>query len=209
MKKYKLNDIQNQLIGVLKIGIEEFYNNDAESLFSQEIANGKDIDERAMVGCIYRYMYANLNNVCYPHIDIEYNRMQRLNKDEVDKSISLCSNCRNEEMKKGGITCYEYAKTVREVMENVASNEDEISMRPDIIIHRRNSGDNGLIVEFKKLGKTIKYDKAKVAYATCKFSPLHYKIGAVVQLGKKCATVYTYSDGKIVGETRIGRNGGL
>jgi hypothetical protein len=148
MKKYKLKEEQAQLINILEIGIRKFYENDSDFLFSQKVIKGKDIDERAMVGCIYRYMYKELNNSFYPHIDIEYNRMQRLNKDEVDKSIDLCGGCPNKEKKGGGLICYEYAKILRKKMEDDL--DKEIPMRPDIIIHKRNTGNNGLIVDFKK-----------------------------------------------------------
>jgi hypothetical protein len=206
MKKYKLKEEQAQLINILEIGIRKFYENDSMFLFSQEVMKGKDIDERAMVGCIYRYMHKELNISFYPHIDIEYNRMQRLNKYEVDKSIDLCGRCPNKEKKGGGVTCYDHAKTLREKIEK--DQDKEISMRPDIIIHERNTAHNGLIVEFKKLGKDIEYDRIKVAYATCKYSPLHYIVGAVVQLYKDRAKVYIYDNGRVVDEITIVGDGG-
>ena len=47
------------------------------------------IDERAMVGCIYRYMHELLAKRCvkFPHIDIEYNRMMKLMEGMEDEKI--------------------------------------------------------------------------------------------------------------------------
>lgn len=210
MKDGKEKDKKNLII-ILMRGVEKFYQKDAAQLFSllgtEKYDNGKDIDERAMVGCIYRYMHEALEfkKNRFPHIDIEYNRMQRINGDEVDKLIVLCSGCENRDAKKGDMSCYMYAKKLKNEIKGNTSNKD-ISIRPDIIIHERNTSNNGLMIEFKKLNGSINYDNVKVCYATCQTSPLHYLVGAVVQLYKKSADMHIYDNGKVIG-TVVFENG--
>lgn len=96
-----LNDIDTEsraLIRLLIFGIKKFYKQDSEALFGHG-DSPRHIDERAMVGCIYRYMYEVLAKRCveFPHIDIEYNRMMKLkegmNEEEMRKEINPCSTC--------------------------------------------------------------------------------------------------------------------
>jgi len=190
---------QKLLINRLFSGIEEFYKRDAEQLFGHG-KKKKNIDERAMVGCIYRYMYETFPKICenFPHIDIEYNRMLNLNKQEVEKALISCGKCKNREVQKGGLSCVAYANELKKRLRDRNSDNDSIGIRPDIIVHKRNHPENGLVVEFKKLNGDVSYDELKVRYATCSHSPLHYIIGAVVRLRRSNAVVDIYQSGSFV-----------
>ena len=192
---------QESLVKMLSCGIEKFYKRDAEQLFGHG-KKKKNIDERAMVGCIYRYMYESFHNACerFPHIDIEYNRMLNLKKDEVEKSLISCKCCKCVEKVKGGMSCATYANELKKRLSGHDSVKDTIGVRPDIIVHKRNHPDNGLVVEFKKLNGDVSYDKLKVRYATCSYSPLHYVVGAIVRLRHSNAHVEIYKLGQRVGK---------
>lgn len=186
------------LINLLIFGIEEFYKQDSEALFGHGDCP-RHVDERAMVGCIYQYMYQCLGKRCFkfPHIDIEYNRMLKLkegmNEEEMEKEINPCSTCDKTDDK---IDCIARKDAFKKWMEELKSKKDSKGIRPDIVVHERNESNNGLIVEFKKLKGDVSYDVQKVLYATCHRSPLHYIVGAVVRLQQNNAKVDVYQDGK-------------
>lgn len=190
------------LIKLLIFGIKKFYGQDAEALFGHGDCP-MHIDERAMVGCIYRYMYQGLAKRCveFPHIDIEYNRMMKLkegmNEEEMGKEINPCSTCDKTDDR---IDCIARKDAFKKWMEELKSKKDSKGIRPDIVVHERNGSNNGLIVEFKKLKGDVSYDVQKVRYATCHRSRLHYIVGAVVRLQQKNAEVDVYQDGMFVGE---------
>ena len=82
--------MRNKYLTILSEALKRFYVNDAKSLFG----NNKQIDERAMVGCIYRYMWNILEQqkslvgqIC--DIDIEYDRMNGCHGDEIKKHMSI------------------------------------------------------------------------------------------------------------------------
>lgn len=190
------------LIKLLIFGIKKFYKQDSEALFG----HGKcpmHIDERAMVGCIYRYMHELLAKRCvkFPHIDIEYNRMMKLMEgmedEEIKKEINPCNTCDKTDDKQD---CVAMKDIFQKWMEELKSKKDSKGIRPDIVVHERNESNNGLVVEFKKLKGDVSYDEQKVRYATCHRSPLHYIVGAVVRLQQKNAEVDVYQDGMFVGE---------
>lgn len=190
------------LIKLLIFGIKKFYEQDAEALFGHGDCP-KHIDERAMVGCIYRYMYQRNSKRCvrFPHVDIEYNRMMKLMEgmedEEIKKEIDPCDICDKTDDKQD---CVAMKDVFQKWMEELKSKKDNKGIRPDVIIHERNKSNNGLIVEFKKLNGNVSYDVQKVRYATCHRSPLHYIVGAVVRLQQKNAEVDVYQDGMFVGE---------
>ena len=176
---------------ILSEAIKRFYLNDAKSLFGEN----KQIDERAMVGCIYRYMWYMLEQqaikdvkVC--DIDVEYDRMEGTHGKEIRKHISImdcCSLCKYKE------SCIEVIK------KHMKENKNNYDFRPDIILHTRgiNSQDgNFLDIEIKKENSGIerkKFDEAKVRYCTCTKAPLRYKIGVIVLLSEKGASMKIYA----------------
>ena len=89
-------------IEILLDALREFYRKDAEKLFDDK----KAIDERAMVGCVYRYMWCKLQQLgeLDVDIDIEYNRSSNdYSGMDQEKGIVLCGAgehskpCLNEE----------------------------------------------------------------------------------------------------------------
>lgn len=199
-EKKILKDIDlefKSLVKLLIFGIKKFYKQDSEALFGY----GKcpmHIDERAMVGCIYRYMHELLAKRCvkFPHIDIEYNRMMKLMEgmedEEIKKEIDPCNTCDKTDDK---LDCVAMEDVFQKWMEELKSKKDSKGIRPDIVVHERNESNNGLIVEFKKLKGDVSYDEQKVRYATCHRSPLHYIVGAVVRLQQNNAEVEVYQNG--------------
>ena len=141
------------LIGALVL----FTRNDAEDLFNEK----KDVDERSMVGCVYRYMYcAHIMNLCgstQPDIDIEYDRMRIDGERFGSKTFSLCYSPKVTCVEEQRIKCNELIGRGKWCSE--CDNPCEKYVRPDLIIHTRNSdlGDgNGMVVEFKR-NKNKKY----------------------------------------------------
>lgn len=197
------------LIKLLIFGIKKFYKQDSEALFGHEDCP-RHVDERAMVGCIYRYMYQGLAKRCFkfPHIDIEYNRMLGLKEEEIEKAIAPCGSCDRIGNK---LDCIVELEVFQRWMADLKSKKDSKGIRPDIVVHERNESNNGLIVEFKKLKGDVSYDEKKVRYATCHRSPLHYIVGAVVRLQQNNAEVDVYQDGKpkckfLVSQHGLGNN---
>ena len=74
-------------------------------------------------------------------------------------------------------------------------NNSLYSIRPDIIIHKRNSPlglDNYLVAEFKKVPvdeSDDSFDRAKIRWNTCRNSLLQYENGLVVHLSKNSAQI--------------------
>ena len=185
------------LIKLLMYGIKKFYEQDSEALFGHGNCP-RHIDERAMVGCIYRYMYQGLAKRCinFSHIDIEYNRMLGLNTDGIEKAIVPCEKCKREG---ASSVCTAKDGVFQQWLTDLKSQKDYKGIRPDIIVHNRNQLNqfsNGLIVEFKKLDGDLTFDEQKVRYATCHYSRLHYIVGAVVRLKQNNAEVEVYQNGK-------------
>lgn len=185
------------LITLLIFGIKKFYKQDSEALFGHG-DSPRHIDERAMVGCIYRYMYQGLAKRCvnFSHIDIEYNRMLGLKTDGIEKAIVPCEKCKREG---ASSVCIAKDGVFQQWLTDLKSQKDYKGIRPDIIVHNRNQLNrfsNGLIVEFKKLDGDLTFDEQKVRYATCHYSRLHYIVGAVVRLKQNNAEVEVYQNGK-------------
>lgn len=193
------------LIDILVFGLKKFYKTDAEALFG----HGEDpihINEQAMVGCVYRYMYGKLNTAVssFPHIDIEYNRMLGMYEDEIEKAIHRCGKCKVPNRQ---FECIAMEDVYLKWIADLKSKKDYKGIRPDIIVHERNKPNNGFIIEFKKMDFNMTYDVQKVRYATCHCSPLHYIIGAVVRLKQSNAEVEIYQDGESKCEFSVSRKG--
>ena len=176
------NSTKEMYINLLVNALQQFYVRDAKALFRDKV-----IDERAMVGCIYRYMWCEIvRKNMDGEIDIEYDRMLESDGNTCHKCIDgMPANCDGCNLKCGNI-----------LFEKKNRKEDyEYNFRPDIIIHHRNknaAGDNIMVVEVKKEYSSDElrdFDKAKVSWCTCSKGFLRYGIGVFVVLHAKCATV--------------------
>jgi len=190
------------LIGALVL----FARNDAESLFDSK----KDVDEKAMAGCVYRYMFCaclmKLFESTQPNIDIEYDRMRVVGKGLVSKYFTRClepkESCKSRQHK----ACNDFIKNHGKVCDKCAQYEKRI--RPDLIIHERNlelGSGNDMIVEFKR-DNVDSCDDIKIAYSTCSRGTLKYKIGAKVTLSSVSQKVELYKDSDKVDELNVSRS---
>ena len=193
--------------------IWRFYKNDVRSLFGVEV-----VDERAMVGCIYRYVWNEHKARAWSvqDIDIEYNRMK--DDELVDKQKSIrgivlekcirmekCDQLRN------------FAIKLATEMKSITSDGLLRIFRPDLIIHNRgNNGiaNNGLIVEFKKEkekgvnSEDAKLDHAKLLFMTChQAGCMQFKLGALVMLREEYADVGVYRGGKVIVGYKVDESG--
>ena len=190
-------------IEILINALQKFYSFDAKQLFDEE----KTIDERAMVGCVYRYMWCQLQQIgdSIVDIDIEYNRKPSdYNGKDREKGIVLC------EAEQQTNRC-PHLKSCREILrkEMLAKKKetDRLSFRPDIIIHVRNHSQNFMHIEFKKCSRDGKllnksgvvFDMAKVRYSTCQKLDYKYDEGVVVLLGENGFSAVQFRDGRLVG----------
>ena len=187
-----MDEKSEKYIELLCEALQMFYKNDAEALFFDAMPIG----ERAMVGCVYRYLWALRYSPRYdklePDVDIEYDRMQKQAQNDtsylrkvLDCSCTECLNyssgCWNEIKKripKHNCTCGKRLK----------------NFIPDLIIHKRNvrEGKNGLIVEFKKEGEDLEWDKLKVQFCSCPKSNFKYTVGALVVVDKASCEIEVY-----------------
>ena len=178
------------LIKLLIFGIKKFYGQDAEALFGHGDCP-MHIDERAMVGCIYRYAWCCIKQKGLDYdIDIEYDRMYGRNEGLVKKSIDLATECGTDSCRR------ECLLLIKNMIEKKWKRKNRLySIRPDLIIHKRNSSvgqDNYLVVEFKKVPvdkSDDKFDRAKIRWNCCRSSLLRYKVGLIVRLGEKEAQI--------------------
>lgn len=211
------NKNQGQYIDLLCRALQLFYENDATALFDQPQETtksespryGKIVNERAMVGCVYRYMWCMMQQQIFEipefDIDIEYDRMIKGESGYYEKEISYkCErvNCNRRS------NCIKVIVGEIQKRENPSSPEGGLgaavdvvraSVRPDIIVHNRNKSgqpNNGLVVEFKKehnkfRAGDIMFDMARLCYFTCQseYTRFHYKIGAMVVLRHEYADV--------------------
>ena len=190
-------------IKILINALQMFYSLDAKKLFDEE----KTIDERAMVGCVYRYMWCQLQQRgdSMVDIDIEYNRKSDdyEGKDR-EKGIVLCEAEQQSNRCPHSESCREI---LRKEMLAKKKEADKISFRPDIIIHVRNRMQNFMHIEFKKCSRTGKrlnksevvFDIAKVRYSTCQKLDYKYDEGVVVLLGENGFSAVQFKDGRLVG----------
>ena len=197
----QVKDVDNASLNYVKsllAGLVAFTANDADKLFDEQ----KDVDERAMVGCIYRYMYLimlfKLCDMGLPDIDIEYDRMRGAGAELCKKGFTSCN-----------VTGCDLTK--RKVCEEFILGQSGSlskckgcgrSVRPDLVIHERNSNPglgNGLVAEFKReKAQEMSVDLAKIQYFTCENGVLKYLIGAVVTLSKTKQNVVLYRNSEIV-----------
>lgn len=184
---------KTKYIELLMQALQEFYCKDAKDLFKDGM-----VDERAMVGCIYRYMWRSLQSMKWDgiehDIDIEYDRITEDDLGDHRKRIVNCNDscCDkfNDCMKR-----LETEMSSPKCVTNLANSEERL-YRPDILIHNRNScgiANNGLVIEFKKEGcgnRRALVDMAKIYYLTCcKSKSEQYRYGAMVMLRSKIAHV--------------------
>ncbi|MCR4827488.1 MAG: hypothetical protein K5882_11155 [Bacteroidales bacterium] len=208
-----MDEKSEKYIELLCEALQMFYKNDAKALFRpDDSAESKVVNEQAMAGCIYRYVWCLRHQSCYaelePDVDTEYDRMKSkdgntmfdLKVKYVQKKIYPCPNsescCCSKE-------CWETIcnydndsdkKAAKDNAQNVNDATEGLDVsakpfRPDLIIHERNSAPgrgNGMIVEFKKDreedDKDYLFDVAKVKFCSCDKQHFGYKIGVVVNL---------------------------
>ena len=210
-KNSKRMDVQCQLYKeLLKDALNRFYKEDAKELF-----DANPVDERAMVGCIARYVWCGRQSDRYktllPHVDVEYNKKHTPNDGALVKAFELVSGCKGACRK----SRYKYCGNLIQSRINdrcrysssccaVDCSKHLYRFRPDLIVHTRGpDGDmgygNGMIVEFKKDGANdgdIAFDCAKIRYCTCRRAEFRYQIGAFVLLKRDSAAVQIFVDGQ-------------
>ena len=193
------SDDQEKYRDLLCNALQLFYKNDADALFKEN--DGKNVNECAMSGCVYRYMWCLMqqeDGFPVADIDIEYDRMVKNPQEYYEKELSCA--CKSKD---GDKQCY--AKCCQIIINKIETslakegkkkNSDIIrkAVRPDIIVHNRNGEgieNNGLVVEFKKYdNNNVAFDMAKLYYFTCPESKsLQYQLGAMVRLFPKYAYV--------------------
>ena len=235
----KLNEVQEKYKRLLCKALQLFYVNDAKALFNEPQENAGDgeerkgwkriVNERAMAGCVYRYMWCLMqqagDSVPVSDIDIEYDRMVKDDLHYYEKEL-FCDCEKSQAHGQCGIhaQCYQViANTIKnnenhdEVNDIDAETADGIrkAVRPDIIVHNRNKRgreNNGLVVEFKKDYKGLKYDAiafdiAKLYYFTCPQSKSRqYMLGAMVILRSQYSDVGFIVDQKILGGCKVCAN---
>lgn len=201
--------------------LQLFYRNDASALFGkskirkEERGKEKIVNERAMVGCVYRYMWCLMQQKTYngieSDIDIEYDRMIKDDLGYYEKEVPY--KCSKKDCEKKDKCIHEIIAGIQRRRKKDVSNIEmcdiiKTAVRPDVIVHNRNQSgqsNNGLVVEFKKeyaglSDGDIAFDKAKVYYFTCdeESTHFHYKIGAMVMLRPKYADVLLISKRNII-----------
>lgn len=197
----KLNDEQKTYVDLLADALQRFYEDDAEELFKDN-----PVDERSMVGCIARYMWCMNRRGRFeelmPDVDVEFNKLY-LSKNEVkDKGFYVTMECKEECKYKEGCGKMIEAHFTKEKKGEAESFDDRLGrFRPDVIVHRRGSTKNGMLVEFKKESaykderaqRRMLFDFAKIRFCTCEeISRLKYKVGAFVMLRKKMSDVFVF-----------------
>ena len=207
MTKRIKEHIEQRYINLLSIALQEFYAKDAEALFKDKI-----IDERAMVGCVYRYMWYFLQKEEWGglehDIDIEYDRMNNGQGESIKKTIEHIKDHENY-CKHGYDSCGKVLEKHNTTTQECRECKDR-QFRPDIIVHHRMSelGEgNGLVVEFKKERKNQDLDVAKVMFCTCDKGDLKYKIGACVKLFERHCIVSVFKGGENTSSFSIDVNG--
>ena len=200
------SDDQKKYRDLLCEALRLFYKNDAKNLFKEKRKPPKATNEKrvknivnecAMSGCVYRYMWCLLQqkgNFPVSDIDIEYDRMII---DDLEYYVkSLPCECKNRKRKNNTQCAEKCCEVIGSKMEAKGNDADSVrkAVRPDIIVHNRNGEgieNNGLVVEFKKYdNNNVAFDMAKLYYFTCPESKsLQYQLGAMVRLFPKYAYV--------------------
>ena len=187
-------------VALLCNAIQLFYMNDAEALFEskqrktcERIKEKKNLNERTMVGCIYRYVWCLRHDRRYAEleqdVDIEYDRKTSDIGEFIEKGLIKCD-------EKDHCFCFDKCwQTIFQTWkgnspDRSASDENRkgfhVGFRPDLIVHKRNSKlgqGNGLVAEFKKErgshDKDLLFDIAKVRFCTCEKQEFRYLIGGL------------------------------
>lgn len=207
--------IQDNLLSLLCKAIMFFYRRDTKSLWGAKV-----VDERAMVGCIYRYVWEKRKIVqaCNTHdIDIEYDRMTAddlIDNQKAMHSIFIAECLKMNKCERNDLCAGHLDNKIKKQKTN---DKTRLLFRPDLIIHNRGKTEkdnNGLIAEFKKENEkhlnrgNVKLDHAKLRFLTCpKAGPLQYKLGAFVMLRKEYADVWVYMGGEVIVGYKVGKSG--
>lgn len=169
----------------IKIAFDLLYKND-------EYLLQNNCSERAIAFRLAMYLQTLFNDY---DVDCEYN----LNIDNAHKRKVI--NCIEEEYKK--------FKDIpkRKSLKNIDGDEYlEISILPDIIIHKRGDNDsNRIIIEIKKSCNMseIDYDRYKLIHYTEEYSEFKYPIGLFITIFvgsdyKREVEIEVYEDGKAI-----------
>lgn len=137
---------------------------------------------------VFAYYIKNLVSIKGIDVDCEYNK----NWEDIKKIGMKCEHC-----------SYEYDCYYREIKEYSQFNKQII---PDILIHRRQSIEDDLIVIEIKHHKNLysvghpafKNDFQKLSYMTCVYSEYKYQIGLEVVFTRNNVYFLMFKDGKMI-----------
>ena len=198
--------MRDKYIELLVEALEWFYQNDAESLFV-----GRLVHEQTMVNCIARYIWylrkrkKSLGLV--EDVDVEYDKIHLRDpkafygladhKADCSKKIyKLCGGIITDKINERDSKCKQCEK-----QDLCKRRGTKYRFRPDLILHTRNSDENWLVVEFKKMDDNVgkresefNFDMAKLRACTCKQQGFKYEVGAFVILDKECSHVKIFID---------------
>ena len=163
--------MKNKYIELLVDALSFFYKNDAEALFADRL-----VHEQAMAGCIAHYVWCLRRSdprfsSLLPDVDVEYDKMDMCFRKALigitryhDCQKGLYESCGGTIKKKILEEDGQCKKCDKRTCSNVKDCEHELkddiySFRPDLIIHKRNEHETGLVVEFKKIDDD--FDKKK------------------------------------------------
>ncbi len=155
-------------MNVTRDEIDRIVNECIDRLLTQELILLKnDVSERAITHKVAEYLQ---QRVTYLNVDCEYNRNVTKGKNEPKRVQILC-------------------RSTQEKIESNPELEDclEVSTYPDIIIHRRGTNaENLLVVEVKKRNSKIDhqhdYDKLKAFTENSEANSYHYRYGVFILL---------------------------
>lgn len=222
-------DVCQLYVDLLVEALKLFYKNDADELFK-----GDPVDERAMVGCIARYVWwvkqAEKFKGLKTYVDVEYNKMHQPNIGAMVKAFDQVADCMRAE--EGSRKCLRYEKCGQMIQARINEkcdfsfecrvvdcSKNLYRFRPDLIVHERGvpgcEGGNGLIVEFKKeqeckrneAKEAVAFDLAKVRYCTCKKRDFKYEVGVFVMLRSTKADICVFVNGRKRGRWVVAKNG--
>ena len=201
--------MKKDILDVLKQSIDIFYQNDADLI-------RRDVQEQTISGRLAHYLENIIQNYAFYKIkgcsvDVEYNRNFEDSKKIYSKCNGICSDCfiKKEadvykfDRDQNKCTPYQYTQKYQEGKD----------CRPDIIIHKRNSNDNNLLViEVKKsesliIGEKIK-DYMKLSSFTCqKFEQGHagdfvykYLLGCFIEFKNESCEIDLFENANITGK---------
>lgn len=179
----------NELQELMRVVAEYLKNDENKQLMEVEI------NERTICGCIKEILDKKYENTGY-HVDLEYNRYKHIEKDieidfnsnqdvkaQLESKIKEMNICILDKMIADEYIVKYSEEYLKKVYKNVAcSNYYELceefnykkAFIPDIVIHRRNSDDNLIMIEVKKMNNSKhNFDVIKLSLIK-KYTKLNY-----------------------------------